>query len=92
MGLVLEQNHPNPFNPATTISFFVPSEAPVWLIIYDTVGRRIRTLIEGEVLVGSGEVIWDGRSDEGRLVSSGIYFCHIEVGKDSESRKLVLMR
>ena len=92
LTLVLEQNRPNPFNPATTISFFVPFEAPVRLVIYDTAGRRVRTLINGEVLVGSGEVVWDGCSDAGRLVSSGIYYCRLEAGKVAETRKLVLMR
>jgi hypothetical protein len=91
-ALVLEQNRPNPFNPTTTISFCIPSEAPVHLVIYDTAGRRVRTLIDGEVFVGSREIVWDGRSDAGRLVNSGIYYCRLEAGKGTETRKLVLMR
>ena len=91
-ALLLEQNYPNPFNPATTIGFYVPHEAPVILVIYDTAGRRIRTLLDRVMLPGIHQIIWDGTSDSGQLVSSGIYYCRLEAGKATETRKLVLMK
>ena len=83
---------PNPFNPQATISFFVPFETPVRLAIYDTSGRRVRTLLDGEVLSGSGEVVWDGRNDSGRPAGSGIYYCRLEAGRVTETGKLVLLK
>jgi alpha-tubulin suppressor-like RCC1 family protein len=89
---LLHQNYPNPFNPRTTISFYVPLETPVRLVIWDTAGRKVKTLIDGEMRKGNSEVIWDGRNNAGRLVSSGIYFCRLEAGRDVLTRKLVLLR
>jgi len=102
--LELEQNFPNPFNEATIIRFYVPREALGRLEIYDTAGRRVKTLLKCELLgIGHHEVVWDGRSDSGLLVSSGIYYCRLvssemiycsfsEAEKSVQTRKLVLMR
>ncbi len=83
---------PNPFNPATTISFYVPNESPVRMVIYDTAGRRVRTLMDGTVHAGRGQVVWDGQSDTGRPVASGIYFCSLVTEGGARTRKLVLLR
>jgi len=83
---------PNPFNPSTTIFFYVPNESPIRMAIYDTAGRRIRTLIDGMVHVGDGKIVWDGRSDAGRPVASGIYYCCLKAGRGAQTRKLVLLR
>ena len=89
----LHQNYPNPFNPGTTIRFDVPAPAPVWLRIYDPAGRLVRALIAGEWFgTGSWERQWDGRSNAGTLVPSGIYFCVLETGGKTESHKLVVLR
>ena len=89
----LDQNFPNPFNPVTTISYFMSAASRVDLRIYDTSGRLIRVL-RNAVFEGSGrhEARWDGRNDSGLLVSSGIYFCRLAVGADKETRKMVLLR
>ncbi|MFO7916334.1 MAG: FlgD immunoglobulin-like domain containing protein [Candidatus Krumholzibacteriales bacterium] len=83
---------PNPFNPAATISFYVPNESPLRMAIYDTAGRKVRTLIGGMKHVGRGEIVWDGRSDTGRPVASGIYYCCLKAGGEVRTRKLVLLR
>ena len=89
----LHRNVPNPFNPATTISFTLPSPRTVDLRVYDIGGRLVRTLVDGES--GSGgvnSVVWDGGDNDGRPVASGVYFYRIETGPYTESRKMVLIR
>jgi len=96
----LHQNYPNPFNPATTISFEVPGAsgaegsgaAPVRLAIYDVRGRLVRTLVSGALSPGPHRVTWDGTSDGGRAVSSGVYFYRISSLGWVQTRKMALLR
>jgi len=93
--LTLGQNHPNPFNPQTTIPYAVPETgAPlhVRLSIYDASGRVVRVLVNREEASGSREVVWNGDDATGNVISSGIYFCVLEVGKDRRTQKLVLLK
>ena len=90
---MLYQNYPNPFNPGTSIRFDVAKSSPVNLRIFDVGGRTVRTLINGDTYeVGEWTIDWDGSSDSGNLVQSGIYFCVFEAGGVTESRKLVVVR
>ncbi|MCP4571007.1 MAG: hypothetical protein GY838_01520 [bacterium] len=67
-------NHPNPFNPSTTIAYELAADGPVTLDVYDTAGRRVRRLLQGVVLdAGRAEIVWDGRDDRGRRAGSGVY-------------------
>ena len=90
----LPQNHPNPFNPTTTISFVMPQRAHVRLEIYNAMGQRIRTLLAGEVESGKRQVVWDGKDDREWNVASGVYFyrLHVAGGRWSAARKMTLMR
>ena len=88
----LYQNYPNPFNPSTTISFFIPERAEVRLEIYDTEGRKVRTLVSGIRDAGRYNLKWNGSDDSGESVSSGIYFCRFRTERKDITRKLVLMR
>jgi len=91
--IVLHRNVPNPFNPTTTIRFEVPAPGrTVSLKIYDLTGREVRGLVDGEKVAGARSVVWDGRNDEGRAVTSGVYFYRLDAGKDVFSHKLVLIR
>ena len=92
MPLALEQNFPNPFNPATTIKYYLPSEMHVRLEIFDISGKRIRSLVNREQAKGYYTEIWDGTGDGGNSVASGIYFYLIRAGKETMSRKMVLLR
>lgn len=83
---------PNPFNPSTTIRFTNPESGPVDLWVSDVQGRRVRTLVGGFERAGEIEVVWDGRSDAGRPVASGAYFCVLETGGRRESIRLTLLR
>ena len=88
----LHQNYPNPFNPITTIEYDLPKDAHVYLVIYDILGRKIRTLVSGMQPAGYAEVRWNGTDDWGNKVGSGIYFYRIETGKFSKTHKMVLMK
>ncbi|HID10800.1 MAG TPA: T9SS type A sorting domain-containing protein [Candidatus Latescibacteria bacterium] len=90
----LSQNYPNPFNLSTTIPFSCP-EAKVNLVIYDLLGRKVRTLVNGKLEGGKDyRVTWDGRDELGREVSSGIYLYRIDIdeGKWVKTKKMVLIR
>lgn len=66
--------YPNPFNPATTISYQLVDNARVALVVFDIRGRLIRTLVDGERPAGYHSVIWQGTDSAGRKVASGLYF------------------
>jgi hypothetical protein len=90
--LALAQNHPNPFNPATTISFELPRASAVRLTIYDVSGRPVRRLLDQVLGAGALEVTWDGRDDSGIEVGSGAYFYRLAVGDRRLVRKMLLVR
>ncbi len=71
---VLDQNHPNPFNASTTISFTLHAKGTVRLDIYDATGQLVRNLIDREMGAGNHRIFWDGMDMHSRTVSSGIYF------------------
>jgi hypothetical protein len=88
----LEQNYPNPFNPATKISFFVPVDGPVKLSVFDLLGRKVKTLISGDIAGGSHEVVWDGRDQGDNEASSGVYIYRLQAGDSDQSRRMTLVR
>ena len=90
----LEQNYPNPFNPTTTIQYRLGETAAVTLTIFDVSGRRVRTLLSGQVQgAGDHRVLWDGRSDGGVSVASGTYLYRLEAGdRFVQTRRMVLVK
>ena len=88
----LMQNFPNPFNPQTSIRFAIPTSGPIKLHVYGLDGRRIRTLAEGYVPSGWHTVIWDGKTDSGRRVSSGLYFLRMEAAGFRDTRRMMLVK
>jgi PKD repeat protein len=90
---VLEQNVPNPFNPMTTICFELPEPASVRLQIFDISGRHVRTLLPGDAFgAGRQAVVWNGTKDNGRQVSTGVYFYHLSAGPFSQTKRMTLMK
>ena len=69
----LHQNYPNPFNPLTTIRYDLPHDSHVEIIIYDVLGRQVRTLVNKQVSAGYHSVVWGGKSDFGIPLGSGLY-------------------
>lgn len=88
----LAHNFPNPFNPQTTVVYSVRQAGRVRLDVFDVRGRRIRHLVDAVMDVGEHEVIWTAVDDDGRDVSSGVYFCVLETAADHAVRKLVVVR
>ncbi|MDP8220433.1 MAG: C25 family cysteine peptidase, partial [Candidatus Stygibacter frigidus] len=89
---VLNANYPNPFNPETTISFSLPENANIELSIYNVKGKKVKTLVSGNMDAGDHETIWYGRDDEGRQVSSGVYFYKLKSERYTTTKKCVLMK
>lgn len=86
-------NFPNPFNPATVITFSLPHRTRVRLCVYDVAGRRIRTLLDGQVLeAGSEQLVWQGRDDAGKVVGAGVFFIRLEIDDAGETRRLTLIK
>jgi hypothetical protein len=94
---VLMANYPNPFNPETWIPYHLSQDAEVVIRIYDANGRIVRTLDVGfqsfGYYVSCGKAAyWDGKTDIGEIVSSGSYFCQIQAGDYTETRKMVVLK
>lgn len=83
---------PNPFNPRATIAFELSGSEPFLLEIYDAAGRLIATLVDEELAAGSHAVVWDGRSDQGTEVPSGIYYARSISERGAATARLILVQ
>jgi hypothetical protein len=88
----LHQNYPNPFNPITTLRYDLPEQATVNIIIYDMLGREVRTLVNTTQDAGFKSVIWNATNDYGKPVSAGVYLYKIQAGEFVQTRKMVLLK
>jgi len=88
----LMQNHPNPFVNETYISYQLPRDTRANLAIYDMLGRKVITLVNGLQLVGAHTVRWDGRSEDGSKVANGIYFYHLTTNDFQSTQKMLILR
>ena len=84
--------YPNPFNSQAAIEYQLAEDSRVQLIIYDVLGRRVRTLIDNRQIAGYKTAVWAGRSEDGRDLSSGIYLYQLQTGDFSEVKKMTLLR
>ena len=88
----LAPNHPNPFNPRTTISFSLSRGQHVVLSLYDLQGRLVRVLSDRVYRRGAHEVQWDGRDGAGRSAPSGTYLLWLRAADGVAARKVMLVR
>jgi hypothetical protein len=84
--------YPNPFNPTTTISFYLPIDGHVNLSVFNIMGQHIATLINEPRLQGVHKTAWNGTDKDGRAVSSGVYFYRLKVGNEAVTRKMLLLK
>ena len=88
----LHQNHPNPFNPTTRISYELPEATVVDLVIFDLQGNLVKQLVNGRQNVGRYEMEWNGRNNQGIRVVSGIYFYRLTSEKFMATKKMILAK
>ncbi|MEZ4387852.1 MAG: FlgD immunoglobulin-like domain containing protein [Candidatus Krumholzibacteriia bacterium] len=91
-AVTLGPGSPNPFNPTTHLTIELTSAGPVSLCVHDLAGRRIRTLVNGQLGVGRHDAAWDGRNDAGELVPSGVYLLRVTSARGSDTAKVALVR
>lgn len=90
--LALRPNVPNPFNPTTRLRFDLPRSGSVSLTIFDIQGRRVRTLVDGQMDAGRHQITWHGRDDVGRRVSSGVYFYRLNTEGRTLTRQMTILK
>ena len=88
----LYQNAPNPFNPVTRINFDLPEACHVRLAVYNTSGQCVRVLSEGASPAGRFDVVWNGRDENGRDLSSGVYIYRLSAGSRVFTKRMTLVR
>ncbi|MCZ6853240.1 MAG: T9SS type A sorting domain-containing protein [Gammaproteobacteria bacterium] len=88
----LGQNHPNPFNPSTSINYSIHEEAVVRLAVYDTAGGLIRVLVDERLPTGAHSTQWDGNDIRGNPVASGMYLYRLTAGDRTLTRKALLLK
>jgi hypothetical protein len=88
----LYQNYPNPFNPITTIEYTVVRTSQVTITIYDVSGQHVRQLLNDSRAPGRHRAMWDGTTDRGSSVASGIYFYRLRIGTFSDVKKMVILK
>jgi len=88
---ILHQNHPNPFNPSTVISYSLPKASDVQIIVYDQLGREVATLFDGIKDAGNHNIVWNTTEHTFKL-SSGIYIVQLKSANIIKSIKAVLLK
>jgi hypothetical protein len=88
----LFQNYPNPFNPVTTIQFQVPSASDVSIIIYDMLGKEVKSLFNAQVQPGKYTVEWNGTNNAGMKISSGSYIYRMTAGDFVDVKEMILLK
>ncbi len=88
----LLSNHPNPFNPTTTISFSILEENEIEIIIYNIKGQHIKSLTKNHFQKGNHSIVWNGKDANGKQVSSGVYFYKLITNTKEYQKKMLLMK
>ena len=88
----LQQNHPNPFNPITSLRYNLPEDGLVNITVYDMVGRIVKTLVNGSQTAGFKLIQWNATNDRNEPVSAGLYLYSIQAGEFRQTKKMVLLK
>lgn len=91
-NFLLSQNYPNPFNAGTNIRFDLTSEGWAELSVYDLLGRKVAVLLNEFLPAGSHLVTWDGRSGDGSLMATGVYFYRLKAVDFDDTKKMLLVK
>jgi hypothetical protein len=88
----LGNNYPNPFNPSTTISYGLPVSNQVLIEVYNTLGQKVRTLVDRYMTAGVYNTTWDATDDDGNFVPSGVYFYKMQSSHFKSVKKMILTK
>ena len=88
----IHQNHPNPFNPITSLHYDLPEDGLVNITIYDMMGRIVKTLVNSSQTAGYKSIRWNATNDRNEPVSAGIYLYMIQAGEFRQTKKMVLLK
>jgi len=91
-SFALQQNYPNPFNPETTIRYQLAQREQVKLEIFNTLGNKVATLVDGVHTTGEHAAVWDGRTGAGIPAAGGVYFYRLTTGQQTVTKKMILIR
>jgi len=91
-SFALDANHPNPFNPLTTIKYDLPQQVEVKLMIFDLLGQHVRTLVNQSQPAGRYAITWDGRNEQGEAIAGGVYIYQLRAGTFAQARRMALVR
>jgi hypothetical protein len=88
----LSGNYPNPFNPQTTISFSLAKSEQVSIEIFNIKGQKVKTVLDQLLTDGQHEVVWDGKNQYGKSVSSGVYFYRMQTTDYQAMKKMIMIK
>lgn len=89
----LKKAYPNPFNPVTTIEYVLPLRKKISLTVYNSLGQKVKELVSSEMKnAGSHRINWNGKNDNGKLVSSGTYIYVLKYGNYKKSKKVTFLK
>jgi hypothetical protein len=88
----LSENYPNPFNPSTTIGYDVKEAGDVSIIVYDMLGREVRTLVNEYMLPNSYNIVWNGINDQGVQSASGVYYYKMISNDFVDTKKMMFVK
>ena len=89
---MLSNNYPNPFNPTTIINFSIPENSDVLLEVYNTLGERVRMLVNENYSSGSYSTIWNGRDDFGYEVNAGVYIYRMVTNNFVDTKRMIFLK
>jgi len=88
----LRNAYPNPFNPNTTVEYALPVSNQVLIEVYNTLGQKVRTLVDRYVTAGVYKATWDATDDNGNLVPAGLYFYKMQASHYNSVKKMILAK
>ncbi|MCH7691735.1 MAG: T9SS type A sorting domain-containing protein [candidate division Zixibacteria bacterium] len=88
----ISQNYPNPFNLSTTIRYTLPTRSKVTISIYNIMGQKVNTIVDGTKSAGSYTAYWNGTDKAGKVVSSGVYFYRLHAEDFVETKRMLLLK
>ncbi len=91
-SFTLAQNYPNPFNPTTTIEFSLPEKSFVTIIVYNTIGQKVATILEKQLSAGTHQTVWNGMTSGNIKAPTGVYLYKLQTENREISKKMLLLK